>query len=193
MSKTILVTAAESEPLTLSEAKRQCYIRADDDSKDDELADYIAAARQYIEENEGGNVQIVTATYQLKLDGFPRGAGCIELPRPPLQSVDSISYLNGDGDTQSLTEDTDYVVDVAAFPGQIGLAYGKTWPTTRPQLNAVTIQFVAGWTSVPPALKQAMRLLVGHFFENREASSERMTQKIALGVEELIGSIGLVR
>jgi uncharacterized phiE125 gp8 family phage protein len=52
-------------------------------------------------------------------------------------------------------------------------AYDKVWPSARSVRDAVQIRFIAGYgdaaSDVPQAIKQAILLLVGHWFENREA------------------------
>lgn len=191
MNSLELVTSPSGEPLTLSEAKGQVYLKESDNTKDGELNDYIAAARDYLENHEHGNIQIMPATYRLHLDAFPTDGDWITLPKPPLRSVTSISYLDSTGETQTM-DASDYVVDAATFPGRIGLAYGKVWPATREQIKAIAITFVAGFNEVPPGIKTAARLLVGHYFENREATSERPPSNIAIGVEEHLGTVGVI-
>ena len=58
--------------------------------------------------------------------------------------------------------------------GRVAAAVNSTWPTARHDtLDAVTILFTAGHgttqDSVPRSIKDAIRLLVGHRYENREA------------------------
>jgi uncharacterized phiE125 gp8 family phage protein len=68
----------------------------------------------------------------------------------------------------------DYFVDDKSEPGRVALAYNKSWPTLslRPT-NAVVVQFTAGYgdaaDDVPQRVKQAMLLLIGHWYEHREA------------------------
>lgn len=64
------------------------------------------------------------------------------------------------------------MVDAASEPGRVWLNYGKTWPTVslRPG-PAITVRYVAGYgaaVDVPMQYKQAMLLMIGHFYENRE-------------------------
>lgn len=69
-----------------------------------------------------------------------------------------------------------YQVDVKTDPGRIAPAYGQVWPQTRCEtLNAVTIRFVCGYglaAAVPKTIKQAMLLMIGHWFEHREEVSD---------------------
>jgi uncharacterized phiE125 gp8 family phage protein len=56
-------------------------------------------------------------------------------------------------------------------PGQVVLAYDKTWPAVRYQAQAVTIVYVSGYgaaaSAIPMRCIHAMKLLVRHWFENR--------------------------
>ena len=56
-------------------------------------------------------------------------------------------------------------------PGRISLKSGKTWPTAQRPINAVEIVYVAGYgadrTAVPMALRKAILLLAGYYFDKR--------------------------
>lgn len=167
-----LVTEPEEEPITVEDAKIQT--RRETVTHDDPFLEKIAipAARDRAELATGR--QLVTATWQLKLDRFP-GCRYIELPKPPLQEVTSITYVDENGDTQTLSTSV-YSVDAPEGPkasrGQILLKYDQVWPSTRIEPNAVTILFTAGYgddgESVPARLKLAMLLDLGTLYEFRE-------------------------
>jgi len=125
-------------------------------------------------------------TYETKSEVFYR-AGQIVLPLSPLQSVDSVQYLDQNGVLQTMDPDTDYQVDNVSEPGRIAPAANTTWPLTQisvraPVLNAVKIQYTLGFgdattdesgditlpPTFPPTLIAAMKLLLGHFYENRQ-------------------------
>ena len=77
-------------------------------------------------------------------------------------------------------------------PGRISVAQGKVWPVTLPQIGATTMRIVAGYgpdaSTVPENVKEAVLLVVGHLYENREATvSGPVPQAIAMGVEALLG------
>lgn len=168
-----LVTAVTTEPLTLAEAKAQCRVDVSDD--DTLLTSLITSARQFVETFT--HRALAPQTWDLKLDAFPCD-GVIWLPSPPVTAVGSVTYVDGNGDTQTLTVTTDYTTDLPAGPtaqrARVVPAYGHTWPTPRGVPNAVTVRFTAGYTSsgvnlVPEAVKQAMKLLIGHWYKNRES------------------------
>lgn len=172
------VTPPASDPISLAEAKAHCRITSTDE--DGLLVGYILAARQYVEND--AHLRIITQTIDYTIDDdwpcyLSRGhyRQRIEFPIGPVQSVTSISYVDGSGVTQTLST-SDYVVRNAGTAVQSGAAFiepahGVTWPSVRAQSAAITVRFVAGWdlSSVPNPLMQAMRMLIGHQYEIREA------------------------
>jgi uncharacterized phiE125 gp8 family phage protein len=156
--------------------------------EDDLLTRLITAAREDCEDFQ--RRAYITRTYELWLDAWPDGDR-IEIPMPILQAVNSVTYYDTNGDDYDLTEDDDFIVDTENEPGQVVLAYGKAWPsiTLRP-VNGICIEFDAGYgaaaADVPAAVKQAMLLLIGHLYENREAVTEKSTGVLPMAVESLL-------
>jgi uncharacterized phiE125 gp8 family phage protein len=106
---------------------------------------------------------LVTQTWEWKVDRF--WGGIIRVPLPPLQSVGSITYIDPNGDTQTLATSVYNVLDTnnPTRAGRIELAYGESWPSTRHQADAVTITFTAGYgdrNSIPDATKALIMLMV---------------------------------
>jgi uncharacterized phiE125 gp8 family phage protein len=131
---------------------------------------YIPAARERVEVETGR--QLMTATKTLTLDGFPRGGDPIYIPTPPLQSVSSVVYVASDGTETTMSTD-DYVVDTRSEPGRIFPKWNSTWPSTRQRTESATVlvTFVCGYTAaslVPSRLREAILLLVGHYYRHRE-------------------------
>lgn len=109
---------------------------------------------------------LVTQTWDLKLDRFP--GWTLHIPKPTLQSISSITYIDTDGVTQTLAADQ-YHVDTFSAPARITPAFGLVWPNTRYQNNAVTVRFVAGYglaAAVPDGIKAWMILRIKHLFDN---------------------------
>lgn len=80
-----------------------------------------------------------------------------------------------------------YIVDATARPGRIVLKPGQSWPATNHQANCVQVTFTAGYGSnVPVILKQAILLLAGSWFENRENDITLRINSIPLGVQAII-------
>lgn len=164
-----LVTAPTEEPLSLPQAKRQCGLPDDFTYHDEELTRLISIVRNRAELFTGR--QFLTATWDLYLDRWPCD-GTIFIPLPRLQSISSITYVDGDGASQTWSS-SNYVVSTSREPGIVRLAYGVSFPTVRYQPDAIRVRFVAGYGStssaVPPGLVGAMLLLLRDLFENRSA------------------------
>ena len=157
------------EPLTLEEAKR--FLRITSDAEDADVQALVAAARKRIE--RGTELALITQTVEVKLDCF--WGGRLELPMPPLQSVESITYLDVNGVEQTL-DPAVYRVSTHRRPGQVWLASGESWPATKSEGEVVTITLLAGIGDTPedllakaPNLVHAMRMLLTHSDRFREA------------------------
>jgi len=171
------------EPVSREEAKTA--LRVDGSHEDAYIDALIVSARTYAEIATAR--QLMTATWQLKLDAFP--AAVIELPRPPLQAVNWIKYIDAAGVEQTLASGR-YLVDTHGEPGRITPAYGRSWPVCRKQLDAVEINYVAGYGGshqVPQTIKTAIEQLAGHWFKLREPVVTGTTAaKIPLSAESLL-------
>jgi len=207
-----LLTPPGSEPVTRDEAKQHTRIEFDNDNA---LFDsLLTTARRYVERTQ--NRTLMTATWQATFDHFPYGSGLVDvqrssingylgrrnqqprwpdwtsfrIPRPPLQSVTSIVYIDMNGNTQTLDPSL-YLVDATQDPGRINPAYAQSWPIARQMLNAITITFVAGYgaaSAIPEAYKTAIKMLVTHWYRNREAVSYANLAELPLGMSALLAS-----
>lgn len=164
---TIVTVAPVGHPLSLAQAKRQLRIEPDDTSQDDVTNDLIAAAHRAVENMLG--YPILQQTRQTHLRGFP--CGPIWLGGGAGLTVSQVRYIDSAGATQVLAG-TEWLVDAVSRPAAIHVPPGKVWPVAPIRPGAVMIDWLAGWTSaalVPDDLIHAMRLLVGHWDQNREA------------------------
>jgi uncharacterized phiE125 gp8 family phage protein len=181
--------------ISIEEARQQLRITFNDE--DVLLAGYIAAA---VEDLEGmpqpdGSIHggylgraLLTQTFEYRIDDFPRfpdpqrrapqgGGPAINLPMPPLQSVESIKYLDSNGALQTL-DPSAYIVETALIQGRIVLPQGRWWPAdVAQQPGAVRITFVAGYgdtaEAVPHKIRLAIKMLVGMYYNNRDASDQK--------------------
>jgi len=163
----MLVTPPAEEPVSLADAK--AHLRVDISDDDALIATLIKAARELFENYT--RRALVTQTWDLVLDAFPAERE-LELPRPPLQSVTSITYKEADGSVQTFPT-SEYVVDTSGMFGRVVLKSASTWPSVQLwPAGAVTVRFVAGYggaSGVPQAAKHAILLMVAYWYENREA------------------------
>lgn len=177
-----LVTAPATEPVTLAEAK--AHLRVDVADDDTLIAALIVAAREHAERFT--HRALITQTWDWSVDGFP---AIIVLPKPRLVSVTSITYMDSVGNSQTLAV-SNYTVDGKSEPGRIVPAFGNQWPVTQGVINAVTVRFVAGYgdaSAVPQGIKQAMLLMVGHWYDHREAVAHAQTVvEVPMAVDMLL-------
>jgi len=161
-----VTTAATIKPITLDEIKSNLNLYTDFTDDDELLDGLIAVAVDYVENFT--RRALLTQTITLTCDGFPN---YFEIERPILQSVTSIQYIDSDGNTQTLGS-SKYTIDTSSTPGRIVEAYGESWPSTQSIINSVTVTYKAGYTSaenVPNQIKQAMKILIGDWYKDRES------------------------
>lgn len=182
--------APTTEPVTLNQAR--AHLRLTTTTEDGLIEGLIQVAREMAQTYT--KRQLITATYTAKYRDFPDSEGSIQIPRTPLQSVSSITYIDNQGATQTLSTDVYEVLedDTEAY---VVLKPLKSWPEVQAERKqAVTVTFVAGYgnagTAVPAAAKSAMLMLIGHLFENRESVNVgNITSKMPMATEILLDSI----
>ena len=158
-----ITTATTFDPIGLDEAKQRLRITGSDE--DEVIAAMIRSAVQWCE-NEL-NWKLTTQTWTYYLDCFP--GDIIRMPYPPLQSVTSIKYYNLSNVLTTLTEDTDYRVDINSKPARIDPI--NSWPSVYDRLNAVEILFVCGFASkelIVDDIKDAIYLRLADLYETRQ-------------------------
>jgi len=162
----VLVTPPASSPISLAEAKS--HLRVDHSDEDTHIQLLIDAATTYLDGYTGilGRC-LVSQTWDLYLDEFPTCEPSIQIPLSPLIAVSSVTYTDTAGDPQTVDSD-DYTVDTITPPGWVVPDSSFSWPATMDAVNAVKVRFVAGYSSVPAAIKAAMLLMVADLYENRE-------------------------
>lgn len=162
-----LVSPPQVEPVSLDEALVHC--RAQNDAEDDLLEAQITAARSHAEQFL--RRALIEQTWELGLDEWPK-TETIELPRPPLLTVDWIRYYDPDGHEHELDDD-EYIVNTRSLPGAIRLKAGAHWPHVELRAtDGIVIRFVAGYgddpADVPQDIRHAILLMVGQWYEHRE-------------------------
>lgn len=156
---------ATVEPITLAEAKM--HLRVDHADEDAYISARITAVRQAAE--HAMQRTLLQTTWQLVRDDF---APALRLEYPRIIAVQSLQYLDEAGALQTL-DPADYTVDTISEPGYVVPAYGKAWPATRAEINAVRVTYTAGYgtapESVPAPIRQWLLLHLEHAYRNRGA------------------------
>ena len=181
----VLVSAPNVEPLSTTDVKT--HLRIDTADDDTLIGTYITVARKYCERYQ--NRALITQSWKLTIDDWP-DLGEMGIPLAPLQSVTSIIYYDT-ADAPTTVSTTVYDVDTDSEPGRITLKYSKSWPTTtlRPY-NGIEITYVCGYgdaaTDIPENVIYAMKLLIGHMYENREATNIRALHDIPYSIKSML-------
>jgi uncharacterized phiE125 gp8 family phage protein len=89
--------------------------------------------------------------------------------------VTSVTYVDTDGVDQVLAPSQYHLAGTGgARLARIYPAFGERWPSTRDQHAALRVRFVAGYGdnpgNVPAPIRQAIRLIVGQSFADREGT-----------------------
>lgn len=164
---TVVTVKPDGHPLSVAEAKRQLRLEVDDTDQDDHLADLCAAAHRKIERELG--FPILRQTRETHLAGFPDGP--IWLGSGDGLTVLSIRYRDTAGASQTL-DPAKYSVDAVSRIAAVWPAVSPWWPSTTCLPGSVIVEWQAGAvrpSDVPEDLIHAMKLLVGHWDQNREA------------------------
>jgi len=182
-----VTTEPSVEPVSLADMK--LHLRVDCDADDDLITALIVAARQWCEDYE--HRAYITQTITAKLNYLPPQ---MILPKPRLQSVTSVKYIDTSGDEQTLSSGL-YDFDTYREPGQITRGYNDTYPSVRAVVNAVEVIYVAGYgdasTDVPNKTIAAIKLFVAHLYEHRIAVTDMTMEEIPLGVKNLLNARAL--
>ena len=160
--KYAVTTAPSTEPVTLADAKVHLRTVTGDTSEDAAvITPLIQAAREYCENVTGRALAAQT------IKAYPDSWGLWRMPRPPFSTITSIKYYDVD-DTEYTLAVTDYQVD--AVDGQVSIL--EEPGVELRVLNPIVVEYAAGYTTgntLPAAVRQAMLLLIGHWYTNREA------------------------
>jgi uncharacterized phiE125 gp8 family phage protein len=158
----ILLTAPALEPVSLAEAK--AFLRVEHDDDDDVITALLVGARIYVEAQT--RRALITQSWRLVFDAWPP-SGRIEVRPGPLRSLNAARIYDADGDSEALDVD-DFIEEIA----RSGLAF-PAWAMTPPGRTSagieldVSVGYGDAAIDVPEPLRQAVRLLAAHWYENR--------------------------
>lgn len=160
----LTTTPPATEPVTLSEVRAHLgIVRADDTARDAVITARILAAREFAESYT--HRRFITQTITAFCGAFHEpwaNNNPIHLISP-LQSVTAIRYVDISGTLQTLAP-ADYLVGTLC--GAVMPEYGKAWPEARDQLEAVKIEYIAGYgnaAAVPQGIKEAIMFIIGQW------------------------------
>lgn len=180
----ILITAPAVEPLAIADLR--AHLRVREGVEDGLLESYLKAAREHVERSTGR--ALIFQSWRLYLDTWPEGR-VVRLPVAPVHSVDAVTVYDGDGTARNLTSDK-WTLAQGSLPPRvkISLDIGVSCSTMMGAEIEFTAGHGAGPEAVPETCKQAIRLLVAHWYENREEGA-KVLSSIPQGVDRLLASM----
>ena len=174
------LVAPTEEPITLAEAK--AHLRVEHNADDVLITALIVAARQAAESHTGR--ALVSQQWRLTLEDWQDS---IELPNPPLISVEAITYLDSLAVRQTLASSV-YQVITDTLVGSVQLAYDGAWPAIRAIPGSIRVDYTAGYgiaSAVPQAIKVWM--LIAHRHMVQPARGNRHRQHRRRNLARLMG------
>lgn len=179
------------EPVTLAEAKAQTNM-VYDDSQDGFLTSLIAPARAYVE-----NISRWSWVQGTRTELFKLWDGRVEIWRQPLISIQNIDGLDPIEVTWN-NENVLYTGELILFyePLVIGQGLPLRITTTPNPTGSISVTYTTG--ALDPGSeeyligKQAMLMLIGHWFENRESvitGSGAASAEVQLATNNLLDAI----
>lgn len=161
-------TAPTWEPVTLAEAK--IALRVDTEVEDSFISGLISAARQYAERFTGLSISAVTLEENMERWPFDCDSATIPLSGFPVREITSVKYWD-ETETEQTMPESDYWKSIKTFPARIRKKDGQMPCLHADRLDPVSIIYTAGYAAaadVPETIKNALKLLVCYWFENRE-------------------------
>jgi uncharacterized phiE125 gp8 family phage protein len=193
------------EPVSVQEVQAAIAVHGDDDF----IASLITEARQEIEEMTG--LALITQSWRLSLDRWPgaredwwdgvRQAAIseiyatgvpawVQLPRYPLQAIDAVTVFDEASNSQTVTVGDVFDIDTYQKPGRMALRRGQTWPIALRTVNAIQIDYTAGYGAaldVPAPLKRAIRAMAAYMYEHRGDGCTGADAYAASGAAAIVG------
>jgi uncharacterized phiE125 gp8 family phage protein len=172
----------------LNEAK--AHLRVDNDAEDGLITSYIEAATAALDGPNGLLKRSVKAkTYLMLMEEYPAGTDMqLRLPLPPLTLVDQVFVQKVSGPHIVPGDGWSFI------SGDESLLYPESmWPAVEGELARFPfrIRYSAGYTAgqLPPLIKQAILIHVGHMYANREAVVTGTAMPMPLAYQEIIDAL----
>ena len=143
LARTVLPS---ENPVTLAEVKTYLKIPTNITDDDELIGDLISSAVEYVEDDLG--ISLATEQWQYTF----RAAKSIILPRPPVQSVQSVTTMDNIDVPYTYIAET----DTLEFDSSLG--------------EILKVNYTAGYITLPKDLKIALMRVIAYMYENRTVS-----------------------
>lgn len=179
------ISTPSNPALTLAEAKRQLRIETSETAFDADIEALVKAATEWIFST--CHLTLITTEYRAVFERFPKSRK-FSLPAYPISQIISAEYWDADGVARGIF----YQADLIQVPAAIYPEVGKEWPKAQAdRIDAIIIEVEAGYGAtsafVPEMAKHLLRLLVAHWFKNREAVvTGTISKEVELAADNLM-------
>lgn len=183
------VTGPAAEPVSTATAKEWLRIESGVTADDTLIDALVVAARQHVEEY--CQIRLITQTVRQTLDRWPGyranatmpnegrisdwkngEVDYVELIARPVQSITSVTLYDDAGNSETWNA-SNYRLSEPGDRSRLVPTDNVAWPSATRRSDAIEIVYVAGFgdagSNVPDAILKAIKLLVAHWYENREA------------------------
>jgi len=162
----LLTSGPALEPVSLDEAK--AHLRIDHGDEDVLISSLVTAARIHLETMLG--LAFITQQWNVVLDRWPDTPEMV-LPLAPVQAITGISLYDAE-DAASVIAPSNYSLDALSEPARLIWRGISVRPSPGRSYNGIEISLTAGFgastSDVPQPLRQAILLMVAHWYERRE-------------------------
>lgn len=187
-------------PVSLDIVKAHLRIETSDD--DALIETYIrAAAREFERQTSRG---LYPAHYAWRLDSWPKDGE--ELPFGPVRSVDRLTWIDSAGNEQEV-DGAEWSYALSDRGARLCYETGFSAPRPGRPLNGIAVWFSAGHDpagyqatesearlQLPQTAVSALLLLVGHWYQNREAVNVgNLVTQLPLGAVMLMSGLRIYR
>lgn len=182
MYRPVQTAAPATTPISLTEAK--AHLDVSHTEKDTMITLLIAAATAHLDGWTGilGRC-LVTQTWRQDFDRFNR---CLRLPLFPVASISSVKY-DDTSDAEQTVTGSNYTLQCDDLGYYVEFKDTYSFPSIHEDRPAVRVTYVAGEAAAPDGVKQAMLLMVRHWFDNPSAVVVGVTaQAMPMAVDALL-------
>lgn len=161
----ILITPPAIEPVSLAEAK--AHLRVVHTEEDQLIGTLINSARRIVEARSG--LLLIQQVWTAYLDNWPE-TGIINLPLWPVTTVNDLTVY-GEDNVAAAIDPAHYFADSASRPARLVMRGSRAWARPGRIANGIAVTMTVGYgaaaTAVPAPLREAILVLVAHWFEHR--------------------------
>lgn len=190
----VIITPADPlSVVSVEQAIRQCRITIDDGDTvalaevTALMTDYIGAAVAHLD-GWTGILGRCLAEQTLRQD-FDRFSSCMPLPLGPVRSIESVAWFNEAAQSATVLSNSYALRTDLAGQSVCRFVSSYSFPSGLYETGAVSITYKAGYPAdpgVPLPIRQAILLMVGAWYENREesvigVSVSGLTESVAVG------------